>query len=94
MYDCINVIFFKKIVEFDSETSDRMRERHNAVEKHPEIGKGPKSFNGETLILPSRLVQLEHKYGKSYAPHNFFARTALASRSKEDGWEDKKGTVF
>ena len=58
------VQFYEYKVEFDSETSDRVRERFIAVEKHPEIGKGAKSFNGTTLVMPRRLTQLEHKYGE------------------------------
>jgi len=50
-------------VKFDDETSDRIRERIKAVERHPEIGKSSaKYFNGNTLILPKRLTILDLNY--------------------------------
>ena len=50
-------IYEYKVI-FDSKT-DAVRERIKAVETHPEIGKNPKFFNGNTLILPRKLTDLE-----------------------------------
>ena len=50
-------IYEYKVI-FDSKT-DGVRERIKAIEAHPEIGKNPKFFNGNTLILPRELNDLE-----------------------------------